>query len=178
MPKALKPCGTLAAYTRGCRCEECRAAKAASTAKYADRNRERTREWQKANPEKFAAQRAKFREDHRKELREKALAYYHARMESDPEAVRKYRRDWAKTPKGVLANRLARHARRGASLDKDYAEILYGDPCAYCGVRPVEIDHIDPVANGGDGEWMNMTPACRSCNASKNDRTLLAFIAA
>jgi 5-methylcytosine-specific restriction endonuclease McrA len=95
----------------------------------------------------------------------------------DPESIRKQRREWAKTPKGVLANRLARHARRGAALDREYAEILYGDPCSFCGTRPVEIDHIVPVVAGGTGEWDNLAPACRSCNASKNDRPLLAFMA-
>jgi 5-methylcytosine-specific restriction endonuclease McrA len=161
----------------GCRCDECVQAHAGHLVSGRAKEVARVKAWRDANPEKHAANRTRYRTKHRGELREKNLAYYYARMESDPESIRKQRREWAKTPKGVLANRLARHARRGAALDREYAEILYGDPCSFCGTRPVEIDHIVPVVAGGTGEWDNLAPACRSCNASKNDRPLLAFMA-
>lgn len=173
MPRASH--GTNRRYTQWeCRCEECVQAHAAWLDENRSKQRERTRAWRAANPERLATQRAKFRNEHRAELRVKNLAYYHARMESDPEAIRKNRREWAKTPQGVIANRLARHARRGAPLDREYAEILYRDPCCMCGERPVEIDHITPIDAGGLGDWTNLAPLCRACNAKKSNRTLLA----
>jgi 5-methylcytosine-specific restriction endonuclease McrA len=175
MPRASH--GTNGRYTRHkCRCDACCEAHEA----WLDARREsdvaRVRAWKQANPERARANNRRYRDKNRAAINAKNLAYYHARMESDPETIRANRRAWSKTPNGVMTNRLARHAQRGAAPDREYAEILYGDPCAYCGTRPVEIDHITPVTGSGDGHWENLTPACRSCNASKSNRTLLAFL--
>lgn len=44
--------------------------------------------------------------------------------------------------------------------------------CQYCGATPpdavLEIDHIDPVALGGDNDEGNLVTACRTCNAGKS----------
>jgi hypothetical protein len=58
----------------------------------------------------------------------------------------------------------------------EYVFIIANDPCAYCGVPMQSVDHIVPVARGGSGEWMNLAPACLSCNSSKCDDPLLAFL--
>lgn len=43
--------------------------------------------------------------------------------------------------------------------------------CQYCGkMAPdivLEIDHINPVANGGDNDIMNLVTACKDCNRGK-----------
>ncbi|MCG3127257.1 MAG: hypothetical protein CHACPFDD_02115 [Phycisphaerae bacterium] len=48
--------------------------------------------------------------------------------------------------------------------------------CQYCGAAApnvlLEIDHIDPVANGGNNEILNLITACTDCNAGKRDRKL------
>lgn len=52
--------------------------------------------------------------------------------------------------------------------------------CAYC-ILPkpdLEPDHMVPVSRGGSNGIENIVPACRNCNNSKNDRTLLEFQAA
>jgi HNH endonuclease len=55
--------------------------------------------------------------------------------------------------------------------------VLALDPCAYCG-EPVEcIEHVDPVAKGGENDWTNFTASCRRCNQSKSASTLLQFLA-
>lgn len=45
--------------------------------------------------------------------------------------------------------------------------------CQYCGDKPValEVEHIIPKARGGKNNWLNVTTACRACNAKKRDRT-------
>lgn len=50
--------------------------------------------------------------------------------------------------------------------------------CAYCG-KGLElgtfdacIDHVKPLAKGGNNEDDNLVMACRRCNASKHDKTL------
>lgn len=69
------------------------------------------------------------------------------------------------------------HRFRGSTPDeRDYAAILKRDPCSYCNGAAGEVDHIDPTTSGGPDHWSNLTAACRSCNAQKNDRTLLLWI--
>jgi 5-methylcytosine-specific restriction endonuclease McrA len=143
-------------------------------------NRARVREWQTANPAKVKDNAARHREKHRARRNAESRTRYQRLMAEDPERVRKIRRDWAKTEKGIIANRLARHKRRGASVDaeaREYVAILLRDPCSYCADPAVEIDHIDPLALEGVGHWDNLTGSCRRCNAQKNDRPLLAYLA-
>ncbi len=48
--------------------------------------------------------------------------------------------------------------------------------CQYCGEKAPEVvlnvDHIDPVANGGTNEMLNLITSCFSCNSGKSDRIL------
>ncbi|WP_076149511.1 HNH endonuclease [Ligilactobacillus murinus] len=50
--------------------------------------------------------------------------------------------------------------------------------CAYCakglelGTFDACIDHVKPLAKGGNNEDENLVMACRKCNASKHDKTL------
>ncbi|MEU3733039.1 HNH endonuclease signature motif containing protein [Streptomyces sp. NPDC033538] len=49
-----------------------------------------------------------------------------------------------------------------------------GGWCTYCGsmaVRAEVVDHVEPLEQGGADDITNLVPACRSCNASKKDRT-------
>ena len=57
-----------------------------------------------------------------------------------------------------------------------YIRILRSDPCAYCGGPASDIDHIDAVSRGGGHVWHNMTSACRSCNATKRDASLVTAL--
>jgi hypothetical protein len=53
--------------------------------------------------------------------------------------------------------------------------------CTYCDAKlnPFDrlapdgfhIDHVDPRSKGGSDELDNLTPACRTCNLDKSDRT-------
>jgi hypothetical protein len=51
--------------------------------------------------------------------------------------------------------------------------------CVYCGSiqGPFHYDHIFPVNRGGMNEVNNLVVACQSCNISKNDRTLIEWVA-
>jgi hypothetical protein len=48
--------------------------------------------------------------------------------------------------------------------------------CQYCGAKSPEVvlnvDHINPVTNGGTNEILNLITSCFSCNSGKSDRTL------
>jgi len=51
--------------------------------------------------------------------------------------------------------------------------------CQYCGARPPEIqirvDHIRPVADGGDNSDSNLITSCFECNAGKAAKPVTSF---
>ena len=53
---------------------------------------------------------------------------------------------------------------------------IYGRRCYYCPATEeeafIEIDHIVPLARGGDNEFLNLLPACETCNRSKGIKTM------
>ena len=53
--------------------------------------------------------------------------------------------------------------------------------CQYCGrMAPdviLEVDHIKPVAKGGDNKILNLITSCRDCNRGKSDKRLSDDIA-
>jgi hypothetical protein len=68
--------------------------------------------------------------------------------------------------------------KRKSLSDKTRFEIFKRDSftCQYCGkMAPtvvLECDHIDPVANGGSDEMMNLVTSCETCNSGKRARLL------
>jgi len=51
--------------------------------------------------------------------------------------------------------------------------------CAYCGCKlaydKMQVDHMQPLAQGGANELDNLWPACRSCNHKKGSSSLESF---
>lgn len=76
-----------------------------------------------------------------------------ARLNASPDSVGVSPRDWA------------RELRRVAGA------------CFYCGVRSgkLTMDHVIPVSRGGRHALGNVAPACRRCNASKHDDTVMEW---
>lgn len=60
----------------------------------------------------------------------------------------------------------------------DFADVLRGDPCAYCSAPSVALDHIHPRILGGPNGPENLTGACKSCNSRKGGMSLLLFLLA
>ncbi|GEA86710.1 hypothetical protein Q760_06295 [Cellulomonas cellasea DSM 20118] len=52
--------------------------------------------------------------------------------------------------------------------------------CAYCGAAPgadaLQRDCVLPISRGGRYTWDNVVPACRSCNASKCNTEVTAWM--
>jgi hypothetical protein len=52
------------------------------------------------------------------------------------------------------------------------ARLLANKPqCTYCGQPATEADHIIPVLHGGSHDLDNLTPACKTCNSRRGNRT-------
>lgn len=69
-------------------------------------------------------------------------------------------------------------AERKALSKKTRFEVFKRDSftCQYCGKQPpdvnLQVDHINPVANGGNNDSMNLITSCVDCNQGKSDTPL------
>jgi 5-methylcytosine-specific restriction endonuclease McrA len=155
-------------------------------------------EWQRANPDKARAKRAAWiaaNPDKRREVmaasREKnaesRARYDKAWREANPEKTRARQQRYALAhPERVRARgRAYKAATRGAIVTKadrqeleEWQAIVMADPCPYTRERVAceHMDHIVPIAGGGEHKWHNLVGASASANHSKNDRSLLWYL--
>lgn len=162
-----------------------------------EKHREKSRAWRDSNPDYQREYGKRAYAEHREELlaagrrryreqREDRIARARRWQEANPERVAQSRREWRRKnlEKARALDRLVALRRRGTrhldNATKEYAYVLLGDPCCFCGdmSRMPTMDHIVPLISGGESTWTNLTAACKSCNSSKNDRKLLVFMAA
>jgi 5-methylcytosine-specific restriction endonuclease McrA len=53
-----------------------------------------------------------------------------------------------------------------------------GWTCFYCGQEANQVDHVIPIASGGDPMSLdNLVPACKRCNLSKGKKSQGVFLA-
>lgn len=157
--------GTTTQYRYGCRCEECKAAQAVYLKKWRQKNAEHKKEYAKKDWQK-----------NKKRYQQQQKLW---RMANQDYGQKYYRIRANQYPQFWLAYTRANELRRNAPLDDtafEWAKIIKQDPCSYCGKRSNSIDHIDPIILGGKSNWDNLTPACRSCNSSKNSKRLFLFL--
>lgn len=134
---------------------------------------------------RVARARKKRLEHHNAKAREYANAHREQRTvvmgrwrDANRDRAREINREWyARNARAERSRaRAANLVRRGVLTtadDRDYATVLLGDPCSYCGGAADSIDHIVPIAAGPDGHWSNLTGACRRCNSKKGSQSLL-----
>lgn len=77
--------------------------------------------------------------------------------------------------------RLSNEVQRSAIPTNVRATVLRRDRnrCVYCGNEegPFHYDHLWPVSRGGSNDAHNVVLACAPCNLSKNDKTLVEWMA-
>lgn len=104
-------------------------------------------EWSRANPEKVAARNKRYKQAHPEKARENEA-----------------RRRATMYENGIY---FIRH--------KEIVK-LYSSKCFYCPTyESIEADHVTPVSRGGSHGIGNLVPACRSCNGSKGDKTIMEW---
>lgn len=62
---------------------------------------------------------------------------------------------------------------------REYLLEKWNRTCAYCGKKdvPLQIEHINPRANGGTQRISNLTLACERCNQAKGAQDIRVFLA-
>jgi 5-methylcytosine-specific restriction endonuclease McrA len=61
---------------------------------------------------------------------------------------------------------------------REYLLNKWGRECAYCGAKntPLQVEHIQPRANGGSHRVSNLTLACQLCNQKKGAQEINVFL--
>jgi len=146
-------------------------------AAYRDANRDKLRTYKRDMDKKRADNRA-YHAANRDQLNQEARRRYQRNKPRYVQRAYKWQRN--NPDKARAYTRVKALRRRGAPLTteaRQYIEIIKHDPCVYCGqYGDIVIDHIHPVSRGGDSDWTNLAPACRSCNAAKTNKSLLAYL--
>lgn len=93
-------------------------------------------------------------------------------------------KEWRERNPAKVQEYVERHRAKKLGVEYDFTagqwrDILeqFGYRCVYCLEErdDLEIDHVVPLERGGAHKASNIVPACRSCNSSKNDDSLLIF---
>lgn len=138
--------------------------------------RAKKREWNERNLDKNREyKRRAFQKDPEKE-RARMRAFLAKQRLEDPQAAYRKTRAWIEAnPERARETRRKSYARRrdARSLpftaDQLAARMSYfGNKCWMCDGPFEHVDHVKPLARGGWDALMNLRPACRRCNSSKN----------
>lgn len=134
------------------------------------------------NPQKHRAIDARWRQRHPDQARAKSTRFNKDNPDKRRVRERNFRRN---NPLKARAKDTSRRARllsaggRGVSATEWLAikESAVG-LCAYCARRAdLTMDHIESIDRGGAHEPENIAAACMTCNSSKQERTLVAWLA-
>lgn len=149
-----------------------------STKAYYETNAEsikqRVRTWQRDN-KTYVKQKAKERYmANAEQRREKTRAWIAANREHKRLKDSEYQKSHPEVYRASAARRKARIRQNGIyAISQKELRKIYASPCIYCGsTKRIEADHVIPIARGGTHSIGNLVPACKSCNASKQERTI------
>lgn len=155
--------------------------------------RDRSREWNAANPERKRAASRRDYHKHKPQRTAKTVAWQEANPERLNATRRKYRAEnqermleretaWRQAnPEKVRAMKLNdKHKRRAAQRSEDSRKVTMAEmrriqamPCVACGSREgIQVDHVVPLARGGAHRLGNLQPLCRPCNLSKGAKLM------
>lgn len=122
---------------------------------------------------------------HHCSVAERSLIYRKKYRESGraAETARKWRKRNLEASR--LTGKLGQQKRRTRELSsgtgitrQQWVETLevFASSCAYCLAPGNTMEHIVPLSRGGTHDADNIVPACKSCNFSKHNRSLLEFV--
>jgi 5-methylcytosine-specific restriction endonuclease McrA len=156
---------------------ECKECGNANSAKWREANPDYQQRHYLANREAVLARQKAYRDNNLEQCRAKARNY--RRQNKQKNAV--YFSEYIK--KHPEKNRAKRQRRRALELAASVYLVsrkeitkLYASNCFYCGgAGRIELDHVVPLAQGGQHSIGNLVPACMACNRSKGSKTIMQW---
>lgn len=160
------------------RAGDCRQCRSEYRREWGRKNRERSRlvnrAWYEENRERRLAAGAQWYRENSERSRANAAAWRAA----NPDTWRSYSRKWAKENPERAAEGAQRYRarRRGSttlalSVD-DLNDVLASGACLACGATErLTVEHLIPLARGGQHARGNLALLCLSCNSSKGSDT-------
>jgi len=125
-------------------------------------NRERKAAWRKANPERYATLQREWYQRNKANLQEIRRTW----RATNPDKAKIYYRNY----------RAKKRQSAGTHSAEDIAAIytMQRGRCVDCGAllqsRKWEVDHIQPISQGGSNNKANLQILCRPCNRYKADK--------
>lgn len=148
-------------------CKECHKADARKwIAENPERNRARVKAWLAENKEQNKIRRTSYFAEYRAANKER-------------DSVR--HSNWKKENKVLVSHytqkRRAILVQNGVfDISKKELQRLYSSCCTYCGSdTDITLDHVIPIIRGGRHSLGNIVPACKSCNFTKQARTIMEW---
>lgn len=174
-------------------CVECANAAARRWSKNnPDKETAKTARWAAANKWSKTARDKRYREAHPERIKEKSRRCYlslppghgaeasRKHRQNNPESAKAAARRWrlANRPIKAAESQRRRARKKNATIplfpvtaEAIEERLALTDGCCYCGQdKPLEIEHVVALNDGGWHIPSNILGACRSCNGSKGDR--------
>ena len=135
--------------------------------------------WQKRNPERVK----EINRDWVSRNRAKTIAYARQWQADNRELYHDIQKRWRTENQTYwrVRDSALRKVTSNFTLSQ-WLEVLeeFGHRCAYClcGDQKLTMDHVIPVAKGGEHVRENIVPACKSCNSRKKDRSIFYMLEA
>lgn len=176
------------------KCKDC--AKRDANRWYAEHSEQailRVRQYHAEHRAQATAQCRVYRETHQEQVKAQQRQAYRDNAEERKAAVREYKNQNPEKASAACKRWKQEHPRRvneinGVRAAKrrtsglcdltiqqwDAIKAAHDYRCAYCGERPdvLTVDHVVPLAKGGNHTASNVVPACSHCNYSKGARPL------
>jgi 5-methylcytosine-specific restriction endonuclease McrA len=137
----------------------------------------KSKNWAISNPERVSANKKKSAEKNRIARNERNRARY----QQNPEIYRAKSRALRNANKELydrhgINRRAIKRGTGGIKLSASEIMQIRKSPCFYCGTIGLnELDHIVPLSRGGKHTIGNLVSACRTCNASKGNKTIMEW---
>jgi 5-methylcytosine-specific restriction endonuclease McrA len=134
---------------------------------------EANKNWRKNNPAKVAEMSRNYRQRYPEKHKER----YRRWSRQNSELLQKHRKRWEQKNQGAVKRKYHLYRARLANarifrvLDSEIKR-LYSMPCIYCGDDATQVDHVIPLARGGQHRIGNLVPSCARCNQSKGAKLI------
>ena len=135
------------------------------------------KDYYKNNSEIIKARTKKYFEANRDELNQKRLVYRQNHLEKELANSKKWHENNPIKSKAIKsANRAKRQLAKIFQItDKEISQ-LYKANCFYCQTAKANhLDHVIPLARGGNHSIGNLVGACAKCNLQKNSKTVMEW---